>query len=93
MIPTTACWWPTRPPSTRNSAWAPAGDLKDLGAERVQDLQALAILSLPPGQSREVTANLQCPLLINPQLKLGKQVILEGQQNSHKFRLVPARPA
>jgi carbon storage regulator CsrA len=72
---------------------APAGDLKDLGAERVQDLQALSILSLPPGQSREVTANLQCPLLINPQLKLGKQVILEGQQNSHKFRLVPARPA
>jgi carbon storage regulator len=70
-----------------------SGDLKDLGAERVQDLQALAILSLPPGQPQEVTTNLQCPLLINPQLKLGKQVILEGQQNSHKFRLLPAPPA
>jgi carbon storage regulator CsrA len=68
-------------------------DLKDLGASGVQDLQVLAILSLPPGQPREVTANLQCPLLINPQLKLGKQMIMESQQNSYKFRLVPARPA
>jgi carbon storage regulator CsrA len=68
-------------------------DLKDLGAAGVQDLQVLAILSLPLGQPREVTANLQCPLLINPQLKLGKQMIMESQQNSYKFRLVTARPA
>jgi flagellar assembly factor FliW len=70
-----------------------SGDLQDLGTNRLQDLQALAILSIPPGRPQEVTVNLQCPLLINPQLKLGKQVILEGSQYSHKHRLGPARPA
>jgi carbon storage regulator CsrA len=72
---------------------ASSADLKDLGATRVQDLQALAIVSLPPGQPREATANLQGPLLLNPQLKIGKQVILEGQQNFHKYRLGPTPPA
>jgi carbon storage regulator CsrA len=66
-----------------------AGDLKDLGADRVQEVTVLSILTMPPGQPRELTANLQCLLLINPQLKRGKQVIMEGPQYSYKYRIIP----
>jgi carbon storage regulator CsrA len=62
-----------------------SGALKDLEAGSVQDLKALAILTIPAERPGETTANLQAPLLINPKLRRGKQVILEGPQYSYQY--------
>ncbi len=62
--------------------------LKELEAGSVQDLEVLVILTIPPGRPRETTANLQCPLLINPGSRQGKQVIMESPQYSHKHRIL-----
>jgi carbon storage regulator CsrA len=68
------------------------GDLKDLGADGAQGLMVRVILTMPPGQPPELIANLQWPLLIKPQLRRRKQVIMEGPQSSYKYRMVPSHP-
>jgi len=62
--------------------------LKDLQAQSLEDLQVLVTLSIPPGQPREMTANLMSPLLINLKQKLGKQVVIEKPQYSHQYPVV-----
>ncbi|MFH1596565.1 MAG: flagellar assembly protein FliW [Pseudomonadota bacterium] len=64
--------------------------LKELEAGSVQDLIVLVVLTIPPGRPRETTANLQCPLLINPSSRRGKQVIMETPQYSYKHQVFPA---
>jgi flagellar assembly factor FliW len=64
--------------------------LKELEAGSVQDLVVLVILTIPPGAPRETTANLQCPLLINPSSWRAKQVIMESPQYSYKHQVFPA---
>ncbi len=62
--------------------------LRELDAERPQDLQVFVTLTIPPGRPDEVTANLISPILINPQRHLGKQVVLESPLYSHKHRFL-----
>lgn len=64
--------------------------LKELEGGSVQDLIVMVILTIPSGRPRETTANLQCPLLINPGSRRGKQVIMESPQYSHKHQVFPA---
>jgi flagellar assembly factor FliW len=64
--------------------------LKDLEAGSPKDLQALVILTIPTARPLEATANLLCPLLINPVKRLGKQLTLESPQYSPRHRLLPA---
>jgi flagellar assembly factor FliW len=64
--------------------------LKELEAGSVQDLKVLVILTIPQGRPRDATANLQCPLLINPGSRRGKQVIMESPQYSYKHQVFPA---
>jgi flagellar assembly factor FliW len=68
----------------------PVSALKELGAESVQDLIVLVILTIPPGRPRETTANLQGPLLINPGSRRGKQVIMETSHYPLKYQILPA---
>ena len=64
--------------------------LSELQAGSPGDLKAFVALTIPPGRPAETTANMASPLLINLSSGLGKQVILENQQYSHKHRLLPA---
>ena len=64
--------------------------LKELEAESVQDLNIRVILTIPAGSPRETTANLQCPLLINPGSRRGKQVIMETPHYSYKHQIFAA---
>jgi flagellar assembly factor FliW len=66
--------------------------LKDLGAQSHEDLQVLVTLTIPPGRPREMTANLMSPLLINPELRLGKQVVIEKSPYSHQYPVLSLRP-
>ena len=68
------------------------GALKDLGAQSYEDLQVLVTLTIPPGRPREMTANLMSPLLINPELRLGKQVVLEKSPYSHQYPVLSLAP-
>lgn len=64
----------------------PAGDLQRLGISDPRDAALLAILVVPR-DIRNLTANLQAPLIINPETRRGKQVILGQVEWSTKFYL------
>ncbi len=66
--------------------------LKDLRVQSYEDLQVLVTLTIPPGRPREMTANLMCPLLINPVLRLGKQVVIEKSPYSHQYPVLSLGP-
>jgi flagellar assembly factor FliW len=66
--------------------------LQELRARSPEDLQALVTLTIPPGRPREITANMMSPLLINPQQRLGKQVVIEKPQYSHQHPILSLRP-
>lgn len=67
-------------------------DLKELQAVSLDDLQILVTLTIPPGRPGEMTANLMSPLLINPALGLGKQVVIDKPQYSHQHPLLQTEP-
>ena len=63
--------------------------MKDLEAERLDDLKILVILTIPPGQPQEMTANLMGPVVINLKNRRGKQIVIEDSKYSHKHRILP----
>ena len=69
-----------------------ANTLKELRANSLEDLQVLVTLTIPPGQPREMTANLMSPLLINPEQGLGKQVVIEKPYYSHQHPVLRVKP-
>jgi flagellar assembly factor FliW len=66
--------------------------LQELNASSPEDLRALVTLTIPPGRPREMTANLMSPLLINPEQRLGKQVVIEKPHYSHQHPVIALRP-
>jgi flagellar assembly factor FliW len=66
--------------------------LQELQASSPEDLQALVTLTIPPGRPREMTANLMSPLLINPEQRLGKQVVIERPHYSHQYPVIAVKP-
>jgi len=55
--------------------------LQELKAWGREDLQVFVTFTIPPGRPTEATANFSSPILINPRTRLGKQVLLENQNN------------
>jgi flagellar assembly factor FliW len=66
--------------------------LQELNASSPEGLQALVTLTIPPGRPREMTANLMSPLLINPEQRLGKQVVIERPHYSHQYPVIAVKP-
>jgi flagellar assembly factor FliW len=69
-----------------------ANTLKELKAHSSEDLQVLVTLTIPPGQPREMTANLMSPFLINQEQGLGKQVVIEKPHYSHQYPVLSVTP-
>ena len=65
-----------------------ARTLQELQASSIEDLQVLVTLTTPAGQPHEMTANLMSPLLINPEQRLGKQVVIERPHYSHQYPII-----
>jgi flagellar assembly factor FliW len=63
-------------------------DMKELQAQRLEDLLVLVTLTIPSGQPRQITANLMSPILINPKQGLGKQVVIEKPHYSHQHPVI-----
>jgi flagellar assembly factor FliW len=66
--------------------------LKELRVSSPEDLQVLVTLTIPPGQTRAITANLMSPLLINSNQRLGKQVVIEKPHYSHQHPVISVKP-
>ncbi len=62
--------------------------MKELAADSPQDLKTLVILTIPPGQPEEMTANLMGPLVINLRNRRGKQLVVESPEYSHKHLIL-----
>jgi|WetSurMetagenome_2_1015567.scaffolds.fasta_scaffold14999_5 flagellar assembly factor FliW len=63
--------------------------MQDLEVEHPEDLKILVILTIPPGNPQEMTANLMGPVVINLRTRQGKQLIVEDANYSHKHRVLP----
>jgi flagellar assembly factor FliW len=69
-----------------------ARTLEELRVSSPEELQTLVTLTIPPGRPREITANLMSPLLINPEERLGKQVVVEKPHYSHQHPVLSGKP-
>jgi flagellar assembly factor FliW len=63
--------------------------IRDLEVKNPEDFKILAILTIPPGKPKEMTANLMGPVVINLKTRQGRQLIVEDTQYSHKHRVLP----
>jgi flagellar assembly factor FliW len=63
-----------------------ARDLEILEASSPGDLVLLSVVTLPE-EVRDMTVNLQAPLVINPSKRLGRQVITISQEYSTKHNV------
>jgi len=64
-------------------------DRAALGCTRQNELMVWVIVGIPE-DPREMTANLKGPILINPGRRLGRQILLEGDGHSPRYRIVDA---
>ena len=69
----------------------PLGELKGLCLDSGDDEEAslLALLTVPQGDPQGVTANLMAPVVVNREARLGKQVVVSGEEYSLRHRLLP----
>ena len=62
-------------------------DIESVEAKDVNELLVFAIVTIPPNY-KEMTANLQGPIIINTKKKLGRQVISLSDKYSVKHRIL-----
>ncbi|WDT80193.1 MAG: flagellar assembly protein FliW [Candidatus Manganitrophus sp.] len=66
-------------------------DFKHLEIDGGESLALLVIVNVPQEDPLKMTANFMAPLVINAKIRVGKQVILNDTQYSHREPLlIPA---
>lgn len=65
--------------------------MEGLGAERIEELELLAIVTVPKDQPQDMTANLLGPIVINPVKRLAKQIVLDPERYSTKTPILPQK--
>ncbi len=68
------------------------GELASIQLADVEKARVLVILVVPENPA-EITANLQGPLVVNTEMRLGKQLVLLGDAYTTKHRVFPALEA
>ena len=63
--------------------------MQELELARPEDLKILVVLTIPPGQPQDMTANLMGPIIINLKNRRGRQLVIEDPHYSHKHRILP----
>lgn len=71
-------------------------ELDDAVTERLalktsEDMQIYALLTIPNGSIKDITANLMAPVVINKETREAKQVVLDKSQYTTKHRLFPPK--
>lgn len=62
-------------------------DLSMLGIKSIKEAEVLAIVVVPENP-RNMVANLMAPILINPKLCIGKQVIMQDTEYPTRYRIL-----
>lgn len=63
-------------------------DARFLGLTPEIPALVFAVVTVPPGRPREMTANLLGPLVINPLTRVGKQVIVQDERYNTKHHIM-----
>jgi flagellar assembly factor FliW len=58
-----------------------------LGVSQPDQLTLLVVVTVPPGQAREMTANLLAPVVINHAALVGRQVVLDDRRYTTRHPL------
>ena len=64
-----------------------SADLEDVGAKEPGELLVFAIVTIP-SNDKDMTANLQGPVIINPKKRVGKQAISLSEKYRVKHRIL-----
>jgi flagellar assembly factor FliW len=64
-------------------------ELKELGLSNLSDAVVLTILTVPES-IQDMSANLKAPLVLNPEARLGKQVVLQENEYPVRFPMFHA---
>lgn len=66
----------------------PMSDLEALGVSEPSTLDVYAIITIPPSNPSDMTANLMGPVMINPEKRIGRQVISLSDKYKTKHRVL-----
>jgi len=66
----------------------PQGVAEELEAEGDGDLSLFAIVTIPAGNPRGLTANLLGPVAVNPGRRLARQLVLDDRLYSHRHPVI-----
>ncbi len=61
--------------------------LEDIKLERSEDAEVYGILTVPSGNPKDMTVNLQGPIIINPVAKTGRQAISLNEKYSTRHKI------
>lgn len=64
-------------------------DLKSIDLSTIEDALVFTIMVVPKDNPKNMTANLQGPLIINRKKRVGKQYVLIHSEYTTKYRLFP----
>ncbi len=61
---------------------------QELDIQSPGDLSLFVIVTIPPGNPQEMTANLLGPVVVNPRSRRAKQLVLDDRVYSHRYRVI-----
>jgi Uncharacterized protein conserved in bacteria len=61
---------------------------QELDIQKPEELSIFVIVTIPPGNPQEMTANLLGPVLVNPRSRKARQVVLDDRLFSHRCRVI-----
>jgi flagellar assembly factor FliW len=68
------------------------GDAKSIALTNPEQAAVLVTASIPNGDPSKMTVNLVAPIVVNTQTRKGKQVVLEGEAYTIRYRVFDAEP-
>ncbi len=63
-------------------------DMNNVKALNVSELQVFAIVTIPQGDPKKMTANLQGPIIVNIKMRLGTQAISQSEKYTTKHSII-----
>ena len=64
---------------------------RQLGIQQQSDILVYALLTIPQGRVKDMTANLMAPIVLNQRTMQAKQLVLERSRYTTKHRLFPEK--
>lgn len=66
--------------------------LESLNAASPKEISYFVIVTIPPGDPENMTANLLGPLVVNTQARLARQLVLDERRYSHRYAILAEDP-